>query len=317
MRSQSESDIEVLGVHSRSAGLTRVDVGILLAVLALVLVSIFWLFRFLVHLGQMNIGMTCAENLMGIGKSMLAYADAYDGKFPRAGGRTSGWGRVTWDASSRRSAYGLDANDQGGQSSVSSSLYLLVRYGEELPGSFVCPGDRGTQRWSGDEISRAANFPDCWDFGPNAKEHCSYAYHSPFGPMPLTTSMEPGSPVIADRNPWIPSPGFKGKPFPRSANGKYTFRGQSGNPKDAIYGNTPVHQEDGQNVLFLDSHVNFEKRPYCGLYDDNIYTVSTVPDKGDPLGIAPKPTVAGATPRNRRDSVLVHDPPVRPATGAK
>jgi prepilin-type processing-associated H-X9-DG protein len=66
------------------------------------------------------------------------------------------------------------------------------------------------------------------------------------------------------------------------------------------------HGEDGQNVLFLDGHIAFEERSYCGLDKDNIYLISAHPDTGSPLGVVPAP--GAATPANRRDSVLVHDP---------
>lgn len=58
-------------------------------------------------------------------------------------------------------------------------------------------------------------------------------------------------------------------------------------------------------VLFLDSHVEFEKRPYCGLQDDNIYTISEKPATGDPVG---KPPTFGSHPANAHDSLLVNDP---------
>ena len=44
----------------------------------------------------------------------------------------------------------------------------------------------------------------------------------------------------------------------------------------AIIGNAITHQGDGQNVLYLDSHVDFAKRAFCGLEEDNIFTRSTV-----------------------------------------
>ena len=67
-------------------------------------------------------------------------------------------------------------------------------------------------------------------------------------------------------------------------------------------GNSLSHQEDGQNVLFLDTHVAFEKRPDCGINDDNIYTFW---DGGD-IRRGGMPTV-GSEPQDRQDSLLVHD----------
>ena len=256
--------------------------------------------------------MRCGSNLSGMGKAMLLYANDYDDELPRAGGSTSFWGPTAWTAPTRQAAYGLDASGVGGKASVSSSLYLLVKYAEAKPELFVCSEDRGARKWSGEEVDgRQVKFTDCWDFGLNPQTHCSYAYHWPFGRESLTTEREPGVAVAADRNPWIPSPGRSAKPYPWSPDGKHVFQGKFGTSADQLYGNTPVHQEDGQNVLFLDTHVTFEKRASCSLEDDNIYTRSIVPDEGDPLGVPPvfSTSVPSA---NKKDSVLVHDPPTWP-----
>ncbi|MBN1508251.1 MAG: hypothetical protein JW955_15495, partial [Sedimentisphaerales bacterium] len=84
--------------------------------------------------------------------------------------------------------------------------------------------------------------------------------------------------------------------------------GALGTSDTAKKGNTIGHQLDGQNVLFLDSHVEFAKRSYCSIEDDNIYTVSNdTTGKGSIKGLQPtvSPTLA---PANRKDSLLVHDP---------
>jgi hypothetical protein len=60
--------------------------------------------------------------------------------------------------------------------------------------------------------------------------------------------------------------------------------------------------------MYLDTHVTFEKRPYVGLDEDDIYTISTYLDKGDSYGTIPGTTSVLAAPKNRKDSVLVHDP---------
>ncbi len=83
--------------------------------------------------------------------------------------------------------------------------------------------------------------------------------------------------------------------------------GFSGTAETAKQGNCRAHGLEGQNVMFLDTHVTFEKRAYCGLEGDNIYLVSRFLDRGDPLGVVPMcPSV---NIQSRRDSVLVHDPP--------
>jgi prepilin-type processing-associated H-X9-DG protein len=103
--------------------------------------------------------------------------------------------------------------------------------------------------------------------------------------------------VAADRNPWLPSPGAKPRNFKAfNPNG----------PREAIKaGNTLFHQEDGQNVLFMDGHSVFEKSSTCGLNNDNIYTSWSGSDikKGTP------PTLK-SQPADPNDSLLLHDPPI-------
>ncbi len=76
-----------------------------------------------------------------------------------------------------------------------------------------------------------------------------------------------------------------------------------------MLGNASAHRgwanrKDGQNVLFLDMHVAYEKRSYCGVADDNIYTSWVGADKM--RGQSPK---LGSQPADARDSLLVNDPP--------
>ena len=151
--------------------------------------------------------------------------------------------------------------------------------------------------------SKGAELIDFWDFGPTPWLHCSYSYHMPYGIYALNTSYLPGFAVAADRNPWMASPSAKAGDFTEFQPDLAPF---GGTREQARKGNTPPHNGDGQNVLFLDSHVEFALRPYCALEDDNIYTISGNKTGGDPLGTPP---TLGSQPTNRKDSLLVNDPP--------
>jgi hypothetical protein len=293
----------------RLTGLAFAIIGIVLPVFSFfVLLGI--LMPALARTRQLAFRMTCGTNLSGIGKAMLLYANDYEDELPRAGGRTTVWGAMPpegWTSPNRQGAFGLAANGSGGTASISSCFYLLVKYAEVTPKSFVCKGDAGATEF---RLSEMAGVPavreliDLWDFGPPEKayRHCSYAYHVPFSQYGLTTSNEPGFAVAADRNPWIDSPSAQAQDFSRFKPDMPPHRGTS---DQARWSNSTAHQQDGQNVLFLDSHVEFAKRAYCGVEDDNIYTVSDREAAGDPLGTPPK---FGSQPANRRDSLLVHDP---------
>jgi hypothetical protein len=240
----------------------------------------------------------CATNLSHLGRAMLIYANDYDDELPRSGGRNSTWVPIIpdWSAYNRYSAYGLSADGSGGSANISSCFYLLVKYAEVTPGTFICPGDAGTTEFQLSDMAGFRQLLDLWDFGPEPSKHCSYAYHMPFGFYALTTSSEPGMAVAADRNPWMSSPAAAAKQYP----GPFHPDGLDEHKK---YANAIAHEEEGQNVLFLDTHVGFEERSFCGINDDNIYTYW---DGGDIRVGAPP--VLGSMPADRMDSLLVHDP---------
>lgn len=305
-------------------GFTLVELLVVIAIIAL-LMGI--LVPALSRARQLAFRLTCGTNLSGIGKAMMVYAHDYDGKLPRAGGSQSTWGPVgLWSAPDRRRAFGLALVDHvdtdslvpcncntrafGGRNgaSISSCFYLLVKYADVTPKSYVCKGDVGTSEFSLADLPAGTvpggfELTDAWDFGPQPFKHCSYSYHMPFGPYSLRTSNEPSLAVAADRNPWIRSPAGDPQPFKGFAP---DLPGYPGNNNRARVGNAVAHQSDGQNVLFLDSHVRFEKRAYCAIEDDNIYTVSQGSTMGSPLGVVPIAPIA--SPANRGDSLLVHDP---------
>jgi prepilin-type N-terminal cleavage/methylation domain-containing protein len=290
----------------RRKGFTLVELLVVIAIIAL-LMGI--LMPALARVRQLAFRMTCGTNLAGIGKAMLIYANDYEDELPRAGGRLSQWnGPVIWAAADRYSAYGVSQSDgSGGKATITSCFYLLVKYAEVTPKSFVCKGDTGTTEWQlADETNVTTGFEmiDAWDFGQNPVDNCSYSYHIPFGQYALTTSSEPGLAVAADRNPWIKSPAAEAGDFTLFNPDVTPYNGST---ETALRGNAISHQGDGQNVLFLDSHAEFAKRAFCSLEDDNVYTKSANNVKGDAKGVMPvySPTY---TPMNRKDSLLVHDP---------
>jgi len=278
----------------KKKGFTLVELLVVIAIIAL-LMGI--LMPALARVRQIAFRMVCGTNLSGIGKAMLIYSNDYDDELPRAGGRNSTWSQriPAWQATNRFQAYGVSANGDGGVGSISACFYLLVKYSEVTPKSFICKGDSGTSEFKpADEGAGNRDLIELWDFGADPTDNCSYSYHMPFGLYALTTSSEPGMAVAADRNPFLEQPMAEPKNFA-------AFGVEQG--KEALRaGNAHQHQDDGQNVLFLDSHVNFERRPYVGINDDNIFTFW---DGGD-IRRGGLPNYA-ASPQDRTDSLLVHD----------
>ena len=298
-------------------GFTLVELLVVIAIIAL-LMGI--LMPALARVRQLAFRMTCGTNLSGIGKAMLLYANDNEDEMPKAGGRTNTWNTVGlaagWIAPTRQMAYGLSGNQ--GATTVTSNFYLLVKYAEVTPKQFVCKGESDTREFSFADLGTGVvpagmTLTDAWDFGPGGAgnptyEYCSYSYHHPFTSYALTTTHEPTMAVAADRNPWITKPDDRGEGL-----GWASFipdeEGVGGTSEQARVGNSDAHQLEGQNVLFLDGHMSFEKRSYCATEQDNIYTkqvaaaVQHTAQYYTGMGFVP----GSQNPANRRDSFLVNE----------
>ena len=298
-------------------GFTLVELLVVIAIIAM-LMSI--LMPSLARVRQLAFRMTCGTNLYGIGKAMFIYANDYENELPRAGGKESTLGTVTWNAPDRNTAYGLGPGGTGGKASVTSCLYLLVKFAEVTPKSFVCKSDSGASEFKlSDHVSPPNELIEAWDFGGFIggdwpRKHCCYSYHQPLlwvagtYPYALTILNEPSMAIAADWNPWMPIPDE-----PEGGNWSDTSKPPIFNPagtsEEQKQGNAAPHQKDGQNVLFLDGHVYFEKRSYCGMEEDNIYTywAGSTGNWEKRKGVRAK--TAGFAPKDRLDSLLINDAP--------
>ena len=257
----------------KKKGFTLVELLVVIAIIAL-LMGI--LMPALARVRQIAFRMVCGTNLSGLGKAMLIYANDYDDEMPKAGGMNAVWSPAiaNFQADNALAAY-------GGKASITSSFYLLVKYAEVTTKSFICKGDSGvTEYQPPDNYDTIA----LWDFGPYSggekpTNHCSYSYQMPYCSSsssstglcyPLTTSSEPGMAVAADPNPWLDPDAAGTRDFTKFA--------ITGGKEITKLGNSINHQDEGQNVLYLDAHVNFENVSFCGINDDNIYTKATATD---------------------------------------
>jgi prepilin-type N-terminal cleavage/methylation domain-containing protein len=277
--------------NMKKKGFTLVELLVVIAIIAL-LMGI--LMPALAKVRQIAFRMVCGTNLSGIGKAMLLYANDYDDEFPRAGNRESTWGPQipNWKGLNRIQAYG---SGTGGAVSLTASFYLLVKYAEVTPKSFICKGDSGVSEFEPSDYDIGdIDIVQLWDFGQNGINHCSYSYNQPYGhPYVLTTSSEPGMAVAADPNPWLDE----------DASRDFGSFSVTGGKEFTNQGNAATHQDEGQNVLFLDSHVDFENVSFCGINEDNIYTQQ----KGADIMKGTIPGSGGMVPINRSDNLLLID----------
>lgn len=270
---------------------------------------------------------TCGKNLGGLGKAMLIYSNDYEDELPMAGGHVNEWvPRIpNWMAHSRQQAYAMSVDRTGGstafpagKTTTTSSLYLLVKYAEVHPRNFVCPSEPKTRAFRLSEVKEMLpggfELIDAWDFGGryddcnNPSRHCSYSYHASFDHKhSLTLAHDAGMAILADRNPWIDPNRVHDASLGWA---RFVEASDGADPNLIRLGNSDAHQRDGQNILFIDGHVEFETRAACGIRGDNIYTVdSAQSEPGKPRQTAPRVYDSSPRPAHKRDSVLVQELP--------
>ena len=251
----------------------------------------------------------CGTNLNGLGRGVLLYNNDYK-NYPESGNSSiveQNWGTTgklsIWDAEDRIRAYGRAGV------TVTSCLYLLVKYSDVTPENFNCGGDVGVKEWklteaTGTSSSVTADITDCWDFGGGGHksaawpgQYNTYAYHVPFrnsngeGGSALGSFSNPACPLAADRNPYLDKNadsyidgeiGGEVAPSwaPDETSGTVTIPAHY--VDDDQTGNAACHQREGQNVLYNDGHVDFEDYPNVGIAKDNIYKFWPVGETLDP-----------------------------------
>ena len=147
-------------------GFTLVELLVVIGIIAL-LMSI--LMPTLTKVRALANRIVCAANLSGIGKAMMIYANENDGDLPRAGGRRSRCdtdGKIeTWYEKDPVVAFGGTVNRPA---TITSCLYLLVKYAEVQPQQFICKGDNGVKKFLFSDFTNPPStieYTDPWDFG--------------------------------------------------------------------------------------------------------------------------------------------------------
>ena len=302
----------------KKKGFTLIELLVVIAIIAMLLAI---LMPALGKVKKMAQRLVCGTNLKGMANAMNVYAFDYRDEFPVAGGEAPAgspdiWAAITddWDDPSKDWS-GTD------RVSVAASLYMLVREADVGPKSFICKG--------GNEQAFVNNTDDdmteLWDFGGDGEpdnqtpSKCqSYAYQIPYKMVfgsdtfnyPADGTSNPANAIMADRNPWydedMKKNGASGEDYLERVE-EIDFE-LSDSSWEVRVGNSGSHDRTGQNILFGDGHVSFEKRPDVAARYDNVYTMrgGGTDDIDRRKGDA-KSTIAGAAARNGEDSMLVND----------
>ena len=248
----------------KKKGFTLVELLVVIAIIAL-LMGI--LMPALAQVKAIANRLVCGTNLSSIGKSMLIYAGDWDEQYP-----VSGQAGADWDTNGDI-GNAWQANDAPGQNedmTISSCFFLLVKWADSPTKLFVCKADIGTEEFEIDsQTNNLDELSDAWDFGTQPGKYCSYAYQLPFGDSKRVTGQSIStSPIAADRNPWIDDNAQVYLFDDDIADADYDTGKYRDTDKKEV---AAAHQREGQNVLYNDIHVSFEKTPNCGVNLDNIY----------------------------------------------
>jgi prepilin-type processing-associated H-X9-DG protein len=273
----------------------------------------------------------CASNARGIGQGYKVYANENADWYPmmphpRAAGVDQNT-EVAW-IGHMADGLTLPVNTSGGGSGVSSAnvhpsraLFMLVMDGTCSAAQFICPSSSDSEddlrnqesagTWKAAQLGR-----DRFDF--RGYPYISYGSQLPYGDRAKPSESLDGRMILlADKGPYFTSgvstSGWTTPDYARDTPG-------SGQPIE-IEGattatqilqvdtnrwkpyNSGIHGQEGQNCLYQDGHVEFEKRPTVGVNFDNIYTTQE--------GYTLELTLYGNTPKDEwgplthTDSVIV------------
>lgn len=333
----------------KKRGFTLVELLVVIAIIALLLAILAPALSRVRRLAQRVV---CGANLKGLGNAMMVYASASDDDYPVQGAGAD----HTWDYYTGKWKRPRKDWDIPEPVTVGASLYLLVRDADVSPKSFVCKGgdEHGYDGENdGGQGGEPVDLVELWDFGryePDAgppgsgtgpsygpKSCVSYSYQLPYDvtgagttppAYPPDSSSDAAMALMADKNPW-----FDPKLNASSPNGArdgsldedsyvsfIAYIWWNDDTREARWqlevGNTQPHLREGQNVLFADAHVEFEKRSDIGVRRDNIYAPYGGSDNGPwnennrrkgVLRPSDAGEINGCYPKDSQDNFLVND----------
>ena len=241
----------------------------------------------------------CASNLRALGQALVLYADGNRGNYPRTFATLSpgsgngddddpcARGNVTANRGSDLTV--KDANGDPftinetfpktpvGANNIPAAMFLLLRMRLATAANFVCPATGATpDTFEGNDVLTRGNFTGA-DIEPRGSllRHLSYGYADPYpssasGDFRMNTRMKPGFALMADMGPGnCPVCGVP------SISNVYRTRLVNDSPSQMAFMNSMNHQKQGQNVLFVDGHVDFATTPFVGINKNHIYVRDT------------------------------------------
>jgi hypothetical protein len=264
----------------RRSGFTLTDVVLCVAALALLAAMAA---PALDMARSVSFRLRCGSNLRVLGESLLLYATANRGQYPRTT-HVPGAPPTQFTGSAAADPFALGGpapND------VTAALFLLVRTQELDPSILVCPTTSALIPWDfgGKPATAVSNFPSGLHLGYSVANPYPDAAAARLG-YRWDTTLGAEIAVMGDTNPG-------GSDLPRLV--------VSSPEQEMRKGNTLNEKRRGaQLVLFGDLHVEAVQNPFCGTQRDNIYRVAGATD-----GSVPTSAVIVGSPAWAGDSVLL------------
>ena len=280
----------------RRKGFTLVELLVVIGIIAM-LVAI--LLPALARAKQLAKQALCASNLKGLGTTIVAYYNDYRGIGPRI---KSEGDIADNDYYFGGGYYNLPAVDEGDITSpdsggkwrwlfpddsfqnhteftVGGALYLLVKYEDVSPESFLCPSAPYDVEMEWELFSAASggdmrDWTDMHDFFSSL--NLSYSYNDPYYRVVDDTESDSQA-VMADKSNAYDGHASDelGLGVDNSDAGSGPYPGPPWTESDAsagAHGNSNNHATECQNVMFNDAHVKKYNIPTVGVAEDNIYT---------------------------------------------
>jgi prepilin-type processing-associated H-X9-DG protein len=230
----------------------------------------------------------CAYNLSQIGMACRTWASGHKQAWPDVfteqstqwhdvgNTRTDAWSPVRDDGEPPQAK----PEDNGAAiQSNTANFWVLVREKLLTPQVFACPSAHGR------EDAGVLKYDSVRDF--RGEPFCSYSFQNALGPYTLTETSSFHSStlaVAADASPLRRDfrTGPLGQGVPKGITDRQLTENAWFNETEEtapwnrrlrpVYElNSPNHKFQGQNVLYLDGHVEWREHPYCGVKYDNIW----------------------------------------------